>query len=849
MFESIFQSLTALLLGGVFCYAIFVSERLKNLKKTKQALIGLVFGILVVSLSLNAYLVPPRGVPLDANAGPLVLAGYLGGLIGWLIVMSISAMVSVNNSGPISGLGVFVFVAIPTVGFVVGLLRPPKVWPIVPRTAIGYMLSGFLPIFVVTTVVAGSSIPTDDGYWISGMIAVMIAAVGVVSIIVTWQIISYAAKFASEASRSLELAKRLGITLKHSGLGVFERDVDSADVYFDAVNFSIYGMDREAGLLSKSEWMSMINPEDHPAVLNQMKFANSGEQDHGWVDFRINRPDGELRYIRGYWSADRDRSGGVKRIIGLHADLTEIRLAEQEHLKSVDRLALVAENLPGVVFQVDVTDWENRAVTYMSPKCEQFWGYSREELYADNSLISAGVDPENMPEIQASLRAAAKSGDPITFRTKVTARGGQTRWVDYHGGISKSGGRVMMEGIILDVTGEVAVQEQIDKERQISFRAQKSESIGQLTGGVAHDFNNLLAVILGNLELLSDQTDPASHKDLIDAAIAATLRGADLTKNMLAFARKARLTPEVLDLNDVVRESKNWMGRTLPESVSIEASLLAGLWPVEVDRSSLESALLNLILNARDAMDGKGSLTIETANIRIDDAYVDSRQEEISPGRYVMLAVSDTGDGIEDEDLASIFEPFFTTKPPGAGSGLGLSMTFGFMRQSGGTVQVYTELGKGTTFKLYFPASDGSKGQQELQIHNKDKGLFGGRRILVAEDEAEVRHVLEATLEGAGYVVTGSSSGDEALAIFEADPTYDLLLTDIVMPGELQGTQLAKAIRQRWTDLPIIFMSGYASEATVHGNGLRADDIRLMKPVQRADLLEALAKALRKSDT
>jgi CheY-like chemotaxis protein len=312
---------------------------------------------------------------------------------------------------------------------------------------------------------------------------------------------------------------------------------------------------------------------------------------------------------------------------------------------------------------------------------------------------------------------------------------------------------------------------------------------------------------------------------------------------LLAFARKARLTPEVLDLNNVVREAKNWMGRALPESVLVETSLLAGVWPIEADRSSLESALLNLILNARDAMSGQGNLTIETANVRIDEAYINARQEELTPGRYVMLAVSDTGEGISEGDLTSIFEPFFTTKPLGEGSGLGLSMTVGFMKQSGGTVQVYSEVGEGTTFKLYFPVAVAVDAKRELAkpIPAEAQVAGSGRRVLVAEDESAVRDTLVTILERAGYVVTATTSGDNALAIFEADPTFDLLLTDIVMPGKLQGTHLAKALRQRWPDLPIIFMSGYASEATVHGNGLKPEDIRLMKPVRRADLLAALA--------
>lgn len=374
-------------------------------------------------------------------------------------------------------------------------------------------------------------------------------------------------------------------------------------------------------------------------------------------------------------------------------------------------------------------------------------------------------------------------------------------------------------------------------------KAQRMEAIGNLTGGVAHDFNNLLAIILGNLELLKEEEDEAEREKMFDAAVDATLRGADLTKNMLAFARRARLEPTVLKLNDIVRRTKNWAGRTLPATIVVETSLLAGLWQVEADESSTESALLNLILNARDAMPDGGQLTIETANIRIDDEYIEERAEEIEPGRYVMLAVSDTGTGIPPEELKQIFDPFFTTKPPGSGSGLGLSMIEGFTRQSGGAVRVYSEPGVGTTFKLYFRALTSVSENVAHPETQASRSVEGNTSVFVVEDEPGVLEVLVATLGKAGYSVRSATSGDEALEKFKADPEVDVLITDIVMPGKLQGTTLAKELRILRPELRVVFMSGYASEATVHGNGLRPEDIRLMKPVRSNDLLKALQKA------
>lgn len=378
-------------------------------------------------------------------------------------------------------------------------------------------------------------------------------------------------------------------------------------------------------------------------------------------------------------------------------------------------------------------------------------------------------------------------------------------------------------------------------------QSQRIEAIGTLTGGVAHDFNNLLAVILGNLELCLEADQDDHRRELIQAAIKASIRGADLTKNLLSFARRAHLEPMRMNLNQTIQETMEWSTRVLPETISVDISLMAGLWQVELDVTSAENALINILLNARDAMPDGGKVTIETANMRIGEEYVEERNENIDPGRYVMLAISDTGHGIPADELEKIFEPFHTNKPFGQGSGLGLSMVQGFIKQSGGAIRVYSEVGVGTTFKLYFKASD-----QQIAFHNVARAVplhrsSEGVELLFVEDDTDVMDIIERVLASAGYAVTTANTGDEALEIFKSSASFDLLLTDIVMPGTLQGPALAKALRLIDPDLPCIFLSGYASEATVHGNGLRPSDIRLMKPTSRDDLLTAVNKALENS--
>jgi CheY-like chemotaxis protein len=273
------------------------------------------------------------------------------------------------------------------------------------------------------------------------------------------------------------------------------------------------------------------------------------------------------------------------------------------------------------------------------------------------------------------------------------------------------------------------------------------------------------------------------------------------------------------------------------------------LWEIEVDHGSTESLILNLILNARDAMPEGGKLTIETANKTFDADIEVASSETLKRGSYVVLSVTDTGHGIPKDLLDKIFEPFFTTKSQGKGTGLGLSMVHGFIKQSGGTVHVYSEPNVGTTFKIYFKASDhGLSSEPPVEASVAVDLLSKELRILLAEDEIEVAKIFAKTLEKLGCSVIIAVNGDEALTLFQADPTYDLLLTDIVMPGELMGTHLAKAVRAIREDLPVIFMSGYADEALVHGNGLRREDIRLSKPVSRADLIQAVHQAMGAGD-
>ncbi|MBN9089888.1 MAG: response regulator [Reyranella sp.] len=378
--------------------------------------------------------------------------------------------------------------------------------------------------------------------------------------------------------------------------------------------------------------------------------------------------------------------------------------------------------------------------------------------------------------------------------------------------------------------------------REQLFQAQKMEAVGQLTGGVAHDFNNILTIVLANADaILEDETvSPRIAKraqQICDAGQKAT----ELTRQLLAFSRKQILKPEKSDLGDIVAATGQLLRRTLGEHVVVQTAGAAQLWTVNVDRTQVETSLINLCINARDAMPTGGRITIETGNVTLDRDYVESQEDEIAAGDYVLLSVTDTGTGMPPEVAKRAFEPFFTTKPPGKGSGLGLSMVYGFIRQSNGHIEIYSEAGQGTTVKMYFPRSD--QRSSAIAPVRREAPPGGSERILVVEDEDAVRVIVGEQLEALGYDVHLAGGAEQALALLRSE-RFDLVLTDVVMPGRLNGKGLADEIVRSWPGTRVVFMSGYSENALLNDGRLDSGVMLLAKPHQKADLARIVRSAL-----
>ena len=401
----------------------------------------------------------------------------------------------------------------------------------------------------------------------------------------------------------------------------------------------------------------------------------------------------------------------------------------------------------------------------------------------------------------------------------------------------------------LNETLEARITEAIVERKQAEEalrQSQKMEAVGQLTGGIAHDFNNLLTGIIGSLELLETRLRQGRTSDLqryVAVAQGASKRAAALTHRLLAFSRRQTLDAKPTDVNRLVMGIEELIRRTVGPQITLEVVTAVGLWPALIDASQLESALLNLCINARDAMPDGGRITIETANKWLDDRTASER--DLPPGQYLSICVTDNGTGMTPDVIARAFDPFFTTKPLGQGTGLGLSMVYGFVRQSGGQVRIYSEVGSGTTMCLYLPRHYGNSNESDASTSNvAGKRERTGKTVLVVDDEPSVRMLVTEVLEDHGYSGIEASDGPSGLRILESDAPIDLLITDVGLPGGLNGRQLADAARVTRPELKVLFITGYAENAII-GNGQLAPGMRVLtKPFVMTSLAERIAEMI-----
>lgn len=572
--------------------------------------------------------------------------------------------------------------------------------------------------------------------------------------------------------------------------------------------------------------------EDVPALKAYLKNRPPGLKGAG--DWRHVTKDGRTIDVEvaSYYLEFRQRPAALV----VARDITESKRAKQALSESESVARSVLDTALDAYIRMDREGW----ITEWNLMAERTFGWTRDDAIgcrladiivppgqreAHRHGLAHYVATGEGPILNRRIEVHALRRDGTEFPVELTIQTVETR----HG--------QEFSAFLRDLTEKKGAEAQL---RQ----AQKMEAVGQLTGGIAHDFNNLLTVVIGNLELAgTDDRDDSDRAELTAQALAAAERGAALTHQLLAFSRQQALNPVRTDLNRMIKGMIGLLRRTLGEHIEVDVRLADDLWPELADKAQVESALLNLAINSRDAMPDGGKLTIETGNISIDEEYAGSHTE-VEPGDYVMLAVSDTGTGMAPDVAERACDPFFTTKEAGRGSGLGLSMIYGFAKQSRGHLKIYSEIGHGTTIKLYLPRA--ATAAVEEPVPGEPAGEAGGSEtILVVEDDDAVRRLVVNNLRGLGYRVLEAADGEQAAALLHGAEPIDLMFTDVVLPGGVTGRQLAEEARAQRPELRILFTSGYTQNSIVHQGKLDTGVQLLSKPYHRDDLDRKIREVLR----
>ena len=646
-------------------------------------------------------------------------------------------------------------------------------------------------------------------------------------------------------------------------IGTWDWDVKADSFSVDEPFALAFGLDPAIGRegISLEQVIATVHPEDRPGLTAAIDavVARGGRYAH---QYRVRRTDGHYYWIEANGFVYLDEEAGSVRFPGVLLDVEVRRVAEQERDQALALLRSFTEAVPGVVY---AKDREGRLLV-ANRGTAALVGKPLSEIIGKSDADFLD-DKDEAARVMANDRRIMESGETEQLEEQVSfADGSRAIWLSVKAPLKNDGDEVIgLIGSSVDITDRKRAEEALgelnatleervtraigerEKAEDALRQSQKMEAVGQLTGGIAHDFNNLLTVVTGNIDMAVRALDAAGVSDTrskraLESALKGAERAAALTHRLLAFSRRQPLAPKPLDVDKLVAGMSDMLNRTLGEMIGVEVVTSPGLWRIEADPNQLENAILNLAVNARDAMPSGGTLSIETANARLDEEY-SAAHAEVAPGQYVIIAVTDTGQGMSKDTLARVFEPFFTTKEVGKGTGLGLSQVYGFTKQSGGHIKVYSEAGQGTTVKIYLPrlisnaAAEAPAGSLTLGLE-----LSPSREtILAVEDDDDVRAYTVECLRDLGYRVLEAHDGVSAVRLMERqEEPIDLLFTDVVMPN-MSGRELAEKLRQRQPGLRVLYTSGYTRNAIVHGGRLDEGVEMIAKPFT----FQALASKVR----
>ena len=659
----------------------------------------------------------------------------------------------------------------------------------------------------------------------------------------------------NEAGRLKDTETRLRLALQAASIGIWEFHVPTGKLVWDARVREVVEADPNIEPTWSDHFLPVIHPDDLERVQSAFSEAITAGVDLQ-IDFRVvGRRSGKITWASLVGRKDEGPAGA--RILGTARDIT----AEREGAYRIrERSQVLEERVAEVMAERQI--WADLVEASSDPIAAVDCGLNliaQNQAYTDACHRLFGVRfkiGDNLLRLLAHMPDAQKATEKVwklalsgrTFEINASGEAGPGgKFYDIKFAPLRAGHGAIVGACQTsrDVTARVSAERSLKASEQALQRAQKMEAIGNLTGGVAHDFNNLLQVISGNLQLLERHVagNDRAQRYVTNAQEGAA-RGAKLAAQLLAFGRRQALEPKIVNAGRVIVGMNDLLRRALGEETEVETSISGGLWNCFIDPNQVENALLNLAINGRDAMNGIGRLTIEVANAVLDEAYCRAHPDA-SVGQYVMLAVTDTGCGMDSVTMDRVFEPFFSTKPEGHGTGLGLSMVYGFVKQSQGHIKIYSEVGHGTTVKLYLPRSMGA---EDLRVAPASiEAPRGTATILIVEDDEQVRETASALLDDLGYRVLRACDASSALAIVESGVAIDMVFTDVVMPGQVRSVELARRARERLPDVAILYTSGYTQNAIIHGGRLDAGVDLLPKPYTRDALALKVAEMLARS--
>ncbi|MEJ5276950.1 MAG: PAS domain S-box protein [Thermogemmata sp.] len=605
---------------------------------------------------------------------------------------------------------------------------------------------------------------------------------------------------------------------------------DGRFVYINNAIAQMYGSTREETLALPSA-LDVVAPEDRAMVAENLRRRLSGETVSLRYRFRVARRDGKIGIVEVM--GRRIFFQGRPAVLGTALDTTEQYQAEQALREREEFLRSLIRSIDGVVWEADPHTFR---FTFVSERAEKLLGYPVQRWLEEENFWANHLHPEDRDQAVQFCQSATARGEDHTFEYRMVAADGRIVWVRDYVTVEKdaAGRTVALRGILVDITERKRLEAQL-------LQAQKMEAIGRLAGGIAHDFNNLLTVILGYSQMLLQRLPPAEGgRELVQTIFEAGERASSLTQQLLAFSRQTIVEPKLIYLDQLIHDMEKMLRRLIGEDIVLATASAGRLPPVRIDPGQMSQIILNLAVNARDAMPQGGRLTLECSTIELDEHYC-RLHPQAQAGRHVCLAVSDTGIGMTPEVQERIFEPFFTTKELGKGTGLGLAVVYGIVRQHGGHIEVYSEVGHGTTFKVYLPAVQ-EPGWRELPL--VEETPRGHETILLVEDDEAVRGLAQTSLEMYGYRVLWAADAAEALRLVEEHAgRIDLLLTDVVMPG-MSGRELVEQVRQRQPHLKVLFMSGYTDDAVLRHGLVHAEVAFLQKPFTPAGLARKVRDVL-----